>query len=319
MARKKAKKRPAKRPVKRARANPTYQKVRTVRLSPYRKGMGPTFTLELYDLNQSDSAGRFAVGYKLTEKRPGQKRSRVLFECKDPVCAVFVHSAVDSDETVENVLTWLTLRPGDTDAEWFESYSRDQLDFANSDAEALQVETMDRFGTRENPAPPRRVKAARRTAAKGARQLSGMYGDPRVNRARADFYAAEGELQADARENPWIGPAHRGHKPSRRAAGPGLPPPPPSMRANPMLPAPPGVRRNPGPMRSYEENTRISEGGVQLFGQALARVESESIREWASSPYNMPIWLEAARRAVESGNTDPDHFAAMIVSQAMGL
>ena len=122
------------------------EKVRTLRLNPYRKGYGPSFTLELWDLNEHDSAGRFAVGYKLTEKQPNQKRSRVLFECKDPACAVFVHSAVDSDETAGSVLGWLTLKPGDTDPDWFAGYTPDQMDFAQTDAEALSYLAMERFG-----------------------------------------------------------------------------------------------------------------------------------------------------------------------------
>jgi hypothetical protein len=134
----------------RARRNPMYppEKVRTVRLSPYRKGAGPTFTLELWDLNESDREGRFLIGYKLAEKQPNQKRSRVLFECKDPACAVHTRDAVDSDDAVRDVLMWLTLKPGDTDASWFENYTPDQMDFAQTDAEALQMLSIERFGER---------------------------------------------------------------------------------------------------------------------------------------------------------------------------
>lgn len=140
---------------KKAARNPMYapEKVRTVKLSPYRKGAGPTFTLELWDLNQSDPEGRFAVGYKLIENSGTQggtahNHKRTIFECKEFACSVRMREAVDSDEAVASVLSWLTLRPGDTDADWFANYTPGQMDFANAHAEALAMESINRFGER---------------------------------------------------------------------------------------------------------------------------------------------------------------------------
>jgi hypothetical protein len=58
----------------------------------------------------------------------------------------------------------------------------------------------------------------------------------------------------------------------------------------------------------------------QLFEQALAKVESESIRQWANSERNRPVWIKLAGLAVTNQkNPDPVRFSALIVSTAIGL
>lgn len=59
----------------------------------------------------------------------------------------------------------------------------------------------------------------------------------------------------------------------------------------------------------------------QFFEDSLKRVESASIREWASSERNRPIWLELAGTALKNKgpSADPDTFAACIVATAIGL
>jgi general stress protein YciG len=47
--------------------------------------------------------------------------------------------AVDADETLRGLLGFLTLRPGDTDADYFEAYTPEQLAFARGDAESLSM------------------------------------------------------------------------------------------------------------------------------------------------------------------------------------
>jgi hypothetical protein len=49
--------------------------------------------------------------------------------------------ADDSLETVASLLTFLTLRPGDTDADYFAGYTPAQMEWATgSDCEALQCD-----------------------------------------------------------------------------------------------------------------------------------------------------------------------------------
>lgn len=58
----------------------------------------------------------------------------------------------------------------------------------------------------------------------------------------------------------------------------------------------------------------------ELFSKALERVQSESIRKWATSAHNGPLWLKISEDAIKKGDrlNDPDWFAAYIVSVAIG-
>lgn len=109
---------------------------------PYRKGMGPVFRLVTWDTHRSSSDGKSCIGYKLA-MTDGKART-VLFEGED-----FYNSpmhCIDSDETAAGLMSFLTLRPGDTDAEYFSSYTHEQLDYCGNHAEALQMECWNRFG-----------------------------------------------------------------------------------------------------------------------------------------------------------------------------
>lgn len=108
---------------------------RTVRFNPYRKGAGPSFTLRMFWTNGCDSAGRKAVGYRLVSE------GAVLFEGADFYC----HDEADSDAAVEGIMKFLTLKPGDTDPEYFASYTPAQLEFAAQHAEYLGYEVDNRF------------------------------------------------------------------------------------------------------------------------------------------------------------------------------
>jgi hypothetical protein len=45
--------------------------------------------------------------------------------------------AIDSDDTLRSLLGFLTLKPGDTDADYFKDYTPRQMEFAESEAEDL--------------------------------------------------------------------------------------------------------------------------------------------------------------------------------------
>lgn len=121
--------------------------VRTVKLSPYRKGMGPTFQLDLWDAGKKWESNRQRqyVGYRLIMREAG-KPALVLFRGEDIGLGMFSRHSLDSDETVRSVLSWLTLKPGDTDADFFANYTSEQLAFCDAHADALSIETLDRFG-----------------------------------------------------------------------------------------------------------------------------------------------------------------------------
>lgn len=61
----------------------------------------------------------------------------VLFEGSDFGCSPMC--SLDGDETVRSLLGFLTLRPGDTDLEYFDAYTEEQMDWAVSEAEALSM------------------------------------------------------------------------------------------------------------------------------------------------------------------------------------
>ena len=113
--------------------------IRTCKFSPYRKGAGPSFTLKLWDTGNLDSRGQTYLGYRLTTTD-----KVCVFEGED--FAGSPMHADDSDETVAGLMSFLCLQPGDTDADYFESYTAAQLAFAAEHAEALRCEVSNRFG-----------------------------------------------------------------------------------------------------------------------------------------------------------------------------
>jgi hypothetical protein len=111
-------------------------KMRTVRFHPYRKGCGPTFTLNLFYL------GHDRIGYELRMRENGI--SSLLFSGSDFRPSP-MHS-VDGDDAVKSLMGFLTLRPGDTDADYFADYTEEQMAFCQQHGEYLSFEVLQRFG-----------------------------------------------------------------------------------------------------------------------------------------------------------------------------
>lgn len=116
--------------------------LRTVRLSPYMKGKGPTFTLRMFDTGRRDERGQSIIAYRLTQHDAGKRT--VLFDGAD--FAGSPMDADDSDATVLSLMNFLTLKPGDTDDDYFKGYSDVQRAFCDAHADALSVEAFSRFG-----------------------------------------------------------------------------------------------------------------------------------------------------------------------------
>ncbi len=115
--------------------------IRRVRFVPYRNGMGPRFALTVWDTGRTNGR-KCQLGYRLNQI-DGNRRW-TLFEGEDFGCSPL--HAIDSDETVESLMGFLTLRPGDTDAEYFADHTPEQLRFCEQHAEALGSEVETRFG-----------------------------------------------------------------------------------------------------------------------------------------------------------------------------
>ena len=120
-------------------------RLRRVILRPYRPGMGPIFCLDLYDTGRT-SGSHCDLAYVMTIRQAGAVRARVLFAGSDYGSSPM--HAIDSNATIAGLLTFLTCRPGDTDAEYFDVYTAEQLEFCEQHAETLSGYCADRFGDR---------------------------------------------------------------------------------------------------------------------------------------------------------------------------
>lgn len=114
--------------------------LRIQRYRPYLQGRGPVFVLATWDTGNADWRGVTTQGYCLRQFDSGTRTWTTLFEGAD-FNGSPLH-ADDSDETLRVLLSFLTLRPGDTDAEYFENYTSAQLAYCDQHAEALSLFAM---------------------------------------------------------------------------------------------------------------------------------------------------------------------------------
>jgi hypothetical protein len=94
------------------------------------------FRLQMWDTGRQDSYGKSRIRYKFSSSD-----GKVLFE-GDDFRSSPMHG-IDSDEAVRALLGFLTLKPGDTDAEYFKDYTKEQMDFAQTHGENLSMYSMD--------------------------------------------------------------------------------------------------------------------------------------------------------------------------------
>jgi hypothetical protein len=87
------------------------------------------FHLEVFDTGRSDWRGQTRLAYTFKDN------GNVIFEGQD-FAGSPLH-ADDSDETLAALLGFLSLRPGDTDREYFDSYTPEQLEWAQHHGEEL--------------------------------------------------------------------------------------------------------------------------------------------------------------------------------------
>jgi hypothetical protein len=81
--------------------------------------------------------GRTYLGYEFADAS-----GKVIFEGTDYGCAP--SHAIDSDDSLRGLLVFLTLRKGDTDREYFDNYTPEQIAFSeSSDCESLQLYGLD--------------------------------------------------------------------------------------------------------------------------------------------------------------------------------
>lgn len=106
--------------------------LRRVRLAPY-TDQTRAFILTTFDQNRTDSLGKNVIGY--TFQKEGE--TDPIFEETELACSPM--HAIDSDETLRSCLTFICLRPGDTDPDYFDNYTDRQKAFCDEDAETLSI------------------------------------------------------------------------------------------------------------------------------------------------------------------------------------
>jgi hypothetical protein len=91
---------------------------------------GP-FRLLMWDTGRLDIQGRTVIGYALSDN------GQTIFQGAD--FRGSPRDADDSNNTLAALLTFLSLRPGDIDCDYFDGYSPRQLDWAEESGEALAM------------------------------------------------------------------------------------------------------------------------------------------------------------------------------------
>lgn len=82
------------------------------------------FTLRLWDTYRTDRLGKCILRYEFKDGR------KVIFEGSNFACSPL--NAIDSLECVYSLLGFLSLKHGDTDSEYFDSYTPEQLEWRDS-------------------------------------------------------------------------------------------------------------------------------------------------------------------------------------------
>lgn len=77
-----------------------------------------------------------------------KENGRVLFPKGQQYAgvSVFAGDSIDGKAAKSLALALLAMKPGDTDSEYFDSYSEDQLDWARENGEEIELIRYNRFG-----------------------------------------------------------------------------------------------------------------------------------------------------------------------------
>jgi hypothetical protein len=120
--------------------------MRRYTFTPYLPGQGPSFVLSTFETNKRDQRGCYYIRYVFEMVDAAAGARTVLFSGAD-FNAGPMH-AIDSIGATEGLMTYLTLRPGDTDGDYFAKYTLAQLDYCSQHAESLQAEVAARWQDR---------------------------------------------------------------------------------------------------------------------------------------------------------------------------
>lgn len=109
--------------------------------------IGRKWQLKVYDPHVFSGRSQTTLGYEFISPE-----GKILFAGHDFGCSPM--NAIDSDECLRSLLGFLTLKPGDTESDYFADYTAEQLEFAESyECEALSLYAMDIDEESENVMP----------------------------------------------------------------------------------------------------------------------------------------------------------------------
>ena len=97
------------------------------------------YALTTWDALKRNRMGKYMIGYRLDNAN-----FETVFEGED--MAVGINTAIDSDEALRAVLSFLTLCEGDVEDDYFAEYTPIQLAFRDSDAEWLAMHVHPEMG-----------------------------------------------------------------------------------------------------------------------------------------------------------------------------
>ena len=104
-----------------------------------RFAVGPGFRLDMYDANKRGEYGKHGVSYRFFE---GDTEIFSSAGGKE----LFSPGAIDEDNTACELCSFLFLKPGDTDPDYFDDYTPEQLAFCDRCAEELSMAARDLLG-----------------------------------------------------------------------------------------------------------------------------------------------------------------------------
>jgi hypothetical protein len=112
--------------------NPSFEHLRTW------TAPADAYRLELYTTYQIDEYGKEILAYQFFHN------DVVVFEGADFHCPQW--TPIDGDQTVASLLAFLSLKPGDTDPEYFAGYTPEQMAFALAEGDNLHCYVEDLEG-----------------------------------------------------------------------------------------------------------------------------------------------------------------------------
>lgn len=103
---------------------------------------GKTYYVPVYERNIRTHNGGVAYSFNVLE-RTRKNHHNIIFT--NMVGSFSPCHACDGDDAKRHVLSHLAMKPGDTDKEFFEDYSPEQLDFVNAYGEEITMLSWDRY------------------------------------------------------------------------------------------------------------------------------------------------------------------------------